>query len=282
MTSQTTLSRVITRAGVALHSGAQVSVRLCPAEPDTGIVFSVDDVEVPATLSHVVDTQLATTVGIGAARVRTVEHLLAACVGSGLDNAVVAVTGGEIPALDGCAADWVDAIASSGLIEQAAPKRSAVILRSFEFKDGPRWARLLPADETVLDVRIDFDHPGIGQQHLAMTLKAGTFARELAWARTFGFERHVPAMRRMGLVRGGSLDNAVVFGEAEPLNPGGLKTPDEPVRHKMLDALGDLALLGAPLKGRLEAERPGHGVIVALLRAAVDAGDVVEFRPSAP
>ena len=163
MTPQTTLSRVITRAGVALHSGAQVSVRLCPAEPNTGIVFSVDGVAVPATLSHVVDTQLATTVGIGTARVRTIEHLLAACVGAGLDNTVVSVSGGEIPVLDGCAAAWLDAIDSSGLVEQAMPRREAVILRPFEIKDGPRWARLLPAEETVLDVRIDFDHPGVGQ-----------------------------------------------------------------------------------------------------------------------
>lgn len=278
MTTQTTLSDDIVRAGVALHSGDEVFVRLRPADPNTGIVFSVDGVEIPATLDHVVDTQLATTVGRDSVRVRTIEHLLSACMGLGIDNLCVEVRGGEIPALDGCAAAWVEAFEAAGLRTQGVPRREAVVLRPFHFSDGPRWARLLPAEETTLDVRIDFDHAAIGQQQLSLTLAAGTFARELAWARTFGFERHVPAMRRMGLVRGGSLDNALVFGDDGPLNPGGLKSPDEPVRHKMLDALGDLSLLGARLRGRLETERPGHGVIVALLRAAIDAGDVVDFR----
>jgi len=282
MSTQTTLSGVVERSGVALHSGEQVSVRLCPAAPDTGIVFRSGGVDVPATLIHVVDTQLATTIGRGDVRIRTVEHLLAACSGMGLDNLCVEVTGSEVPALDGCAAAWVEAIDTAGLESQAAPKRWAVIRRSFQLDDGPRWARLVPSDETALDVRIDFEHPSVGQQHLALSLQTGTFADELAWARTFGFERHVPAMHRMGLVRGGSLDNALVFGDNGPLNPGGMKTPDEPVRHKMLDALGDLALLGAPMRGRLVTERPGHGVIVGLLRAAIDAGDVVEFRGAVP
>lgn len=282
MSAQTTLSGEITRTGVALHSGDEVAVRLGPGEPGTGIVFVIDGIRVPATLSHVVDTQLATTVGIGDARVRTVEHLLAACAGLGLDNLRVEVSGSEVPALDGCAAEWVDAIEATGLTSQEAPKRVAVVLRPFEVSDGPRWARLIPSDHTVLDVRIDFDHPAVGQQGLALRLQPGAFSRELAWARTFGFERHVPAMRRMGLVRGGSLDNAVVFGDDGVINPGGLRAPDEPVRHKMLDVLGDLALLGGPLQGRLEAERPGHGVIVALLRAAIRAGDVVDFRAAKP
>lgn len=282
MTAQATLAGVIERDGVALHSGEHVSVRLVPADPGAGIAFSIDGEVIPAVLSHVVDTQLATTLGAAGARVRTVEHLLAACMGMGIDNLLVEVTGGEIPVLDGCAKAWVDAIESTGLMEQDALKRLAIIRRPLEIKDGPRWARLLPADETELDVRIDFDHPAVGCQHLSLALTPGTFAAELSWARTFGFERHVPAMRRMGLVRGGCLDNALVFGEDGPLNPGGLKAPDEPVRHKMLDALGDLALLGASLQGRLEAERPGHGVIVSLLRAAIDAGDVVEFQTTAP
>ncbi len=278
MTTQTTLSGVIERSGIALHSGEQVAVRLHPAEPGTGVVFVIDGVPVSATVGHVVDTQLATTLARDAVRVRMVEHLLAACAGVGLDNVRVEVTGGEVPVLDGCAAAWVDSITDTGLSSQSDPRQAAVVLRPFEIVDGPRRARLLPADETVLDISIDFEHAHVGRQQLELTLTPGTFARELAWARTFGFERHVPAMRRMGLVRGGSLDNALVFGEDGVLNTGGLRAVDEPVRHKMLDALGDLALLGAPLKGRLEAERPGHGLIVGLLRAALDAGDVMEFR----
>lgn len=282
MTTQTTLSGVIERSGIALHSGEQVSVRLHPAEPGTGVVFVVDGVAVSAAVAHVVDTQLATTLARDDVRVRMVEHLLAACVGVGLDNVRVEVEGDEVPVLDGCAAAWVESITEVGLSAQSEPRRAAVVLRPFEIVDGSRRARLLPADETVLDVSIDFEHAHVGRQQLELTLTPGAFARELAWARTFGFERHVPAMRRMGLVRGGSLDNALVFGEDGVLNTGGLRATDEPVRHKMLDALGDLALLGAPLKGRLEAERPGHGLIVGLLRAALDAGDVMEFRgPSA-
>lgn len=278
MTTQTTLSGVIERSGIALHSGEQVAVRLHPAEPGTGVVFVIDGVPVSATVGHVVDTQLATTLARDAVRVRMVEHLLAACAGVGLDNVRVEVTGEEVPVLDGCAAAWVDSITDTGLSSQSDPRQAAVVLRPFEIVDGPRRARLLPADETVLDISIDFEHAHVGRQQLELTLTPGTFARELAWARTFGFERHVPAMRRMGLVRGGSLDNALVFGEDGVLNTGGLRAVDEPVRHKMLDVLGDLALLGAPLKGRLEAERPGHGLIVGLLRAALDAGDVMEFR----
>ena len=278
MTTQTTLSGVIERSGIALHSGEQVAVRLHPAEPGTGVVFVIDGIPVSATVGHVVDTQLATTLARDAVRVCMGGHLLAACAGVGLDNVRVEVTGEEVPVLDGCAAAWVDSITDTGLSSQSDPRQAAVVLRPFEIVDGPRRARLLPADETVLDISIDFEHAHVGRQQLELTLTSGTFARELAWARTFGFERHVPAMRRMGLVRGGSLDNALVFGEDGVLNTGGLRAADEPVRHKMLDALGDLALLGAPLKGRLEAERPGHGLIVGLLRAALDAGDVMEFR----
>ena len=282
MMGQLTVAGVVSRSGVGLHSGETVTARLCPAPPGSGIVFRAGAVSIPARLQHVVDTQLATTLGKDGSQIRTVEHVLAACSGLGVDNLVVEIDGAEVPVLDGCAAEWVQAIKAVGVEHQDRERSWVSVRRPFEFQDGPRWARLEPAEVTTLDVLIDFDHPLIGQQQLVLVLSEGVFERELAWARTFGFARHVPAMRRMGLVRGGSLDNALVFGEDEPLNPGGLRAADEPVRHKMLDVLGDLALLGAPLKGLLRTGRPGHGVIAALLGAALDAGDVLEFHGSMP
>ena len=277
MTTQTTLSGVIERSGIALHSGEQTPFD-CITEPGTGVVFVVDGVAVSAAVAHVVDTQLATTL---AHDVRV--HGRASAHGvCGRRPRQREVGGGEeVPVLDGCAAAWVESITDTGLSSQSDPRRAAVVLRPFEIVDGPRRAQLLPADETVLDISIDFEH-AMSVVSSSAHAHTGYLRAGVAWARTFGFERHVPAMRRMGLVRGGSLDNALVFSEDGVLNTGGLRATDEPVRHKMLDALGDLALLGAPLKGRLEAERPGHGLIVGLLRAALDAGDVMEFRgPSA-
>ena len=269
MRMQTTLARAVEVSGIALHSGVRARARLSPAPIDTGIVFIIDGVEIPATVAHVVDTQLATTLGREGVRVRTVEHLLATLMGLGLDNLMIEVEGGELPVLDGCGAAWSEHLHGAGIVDQAAPIRIRKITRAVEVRDGPRWARLEPADGLVLDVSIDFEHPCVGRQTLALQIDQGVFDSELAWARTFGFERHVPAMKRMGLVLGGTLDNALVFGEEGPLNEGGVRRADEPVRHKMLDALGDMALLGGPVHGRLVAERPGHGVIFELMSAVV-------------
>ncbi len=278
MTQQTTLSGEVSLSGVALHSGHQVAARLLPAPTDHGIVFSADGVQIPAQVDRVVDTQLATTLGCVGTNIRTVEHLLATLMGLGIDNALVEVEGGELPVLDGCAEAWVRAIRGVGICEQGSLKRVLEIQRPVEFADGERWARLEPHPGLSIDVTIDFDHPGVGRQQLALDLSPDCFEAELAWARTFGFERHVPAMRRMGLVRGGSLENALVFGAEGALNPGGLKQADEPVRHKMLDAMGDLALLGSAVRGRLVAQRPGHGLIIGLVRLVLSQLDAWELR----
>jgi UDP-3-O-[3-hydroxymyristoyl] N-acetylglucosamine deacetylase len=232
-------------------------------------VFVSSGVEIPATVAHVVGTQLATTIGREGARVQTVEHLLATFHGLGVDNVRVEVEGPEVPVLDGCGAGWVTQIQSVGIETQQVAVAMFEVCSAVEVVDGERFARLEPASGCQLDVTIDFDHLSVGRQHLAMVMNPARFCEEIAWARTFGFERHVPAMQRMGLVQGGSLDNALVFGDQGPLNPGGLRSPDEPVRHKLLDALGDLALLGHRLEGRLVAEMPGHGLIVSLLKAVM-------------
>lgn len=270
MKLQTTLGGRIQVEGVALHCGERTRVTLHPAPPACGVVFVRSGVEIPARVAHVVDTQLATTVGRDGATVRTVEHLLATLRGLGVDNVRVEVEGSEIPILDGCGADWVAQIQSVGIEVQDEPQTVFKVRSAVEVRDGERFARLEPAVGCQLDVTVDFDHPSVGRQHLAMSMNSVRFCEEIAWARTFGFERHVPEMQRMGLVQGGSLENALVFGDQGPLNPEGLRSADEPVRHKLFDALGDLALLGHCLEGRLVAEMPGHGLIVSLLKAVMD------------
>lgn len=267
MISQRTIAAPIQVEGIALHCGESARAVLEPAPAGTGVVFSVDGVDVPARWDRVVDTQLATTVGSGSSRVRTVEHLLSVVLGLGVDNLRVIVTGSELPILDGCGGQWVSLLRSVGMVDQHEPAPVFQMRHPIEVNDGDRMARMEPYDGFSLDVTIDFDHPSVGRQRLDVVMSPDVYERELAWARTFGFARLVPAMHRMGLGRGGSLDNALVFDDRGPMNEGGLLSPDEPVRHKILDAMGDLCLLGPRITGRLVAERPGHGLIVALIRA---------------
>ena len=280
MTLQTTLSGSLTVEGVALHTGEYTKATLLPAPANSGFVFVRSGIEIPATVAHVMDTQFATTVGLEGASVRTIEHLMATFRGLGVDNVRVEVEGAELPVLDGCGAEWATQIRSVGIATQETPRSLFRILAPGEVSHGKRFARLEPAEGCELDVTIDFDHSSVGRQQLAVALNPTRFCEEIAWARTFGFEQDVPTMRTMGLVQGGSLENALVFGEQGPLNPGGLRGPDEPVRHKLLDALGDLALLGHRLEGRLVAEMPGHGLIVSLLKAVLDRPECWEIQVS--
>jgi UDP-3-O-[3-hydroxymyristoyl] N-acetylglucosamine deacetylase len=277
---QHTIAGVIEASGVALHCGDMVHVRLIPAAQNTGAIFvrKGHQEEISASVSNVVDTRRATTLGRAGVTIGTVEHLLSALRGLGVDNLRIEVDGPELPALDGCAMAWVEHIQRVGLKRQNSPRRVVHVLEPIEIRDGDRWARLEPAAGMQLDVTIDFDDVHVGRQQLCVDLDPSSFVSELAWARTFGFAQHVPEMKRMGLVRGGSLDNALVFDTDGPMNPGGLRAPDEPVRHKILDALGDLALIGSPVEGRLVTERPGHGIIVALLRAVEKQTDSWETR----
>lgn len=268
---QRTIARPLRVTGVGLRSGLPVAAELLPAPADTGRVFVRDGTTIPALLDHVVDTRLATTLGRDGVTISMIEHLCAALHAIGVDAVEVRVDGPELPVLDGSAMRWMQALRSAGTrplgalrrpLEVAAPVRVAV--------DGA-WAEILPARGLELDIAVDFPHPLIGAQRWAGAVTPATFGRELAWARTFGFLRDAEALRAAGLALGASLENTVVYDDDGVMSPGGLRAPDEAVRHKALDAVGDIALLGRPLHGRMRASKAGHALHVALLRAAVAA-----------
>lgn len=270
-TRQRTLRSEIQFSGVGVHSGEQVQVRLRPAAPDTGVTFHRIDqpASIPADARHVVDTRLATTLGKDGVAIGTVEHLIAACAGLGVDNLHVEIDGSEVPILDGSSADFVSMILDAGLVDQHVAREVVVVRRTIEVTDGEKRALLLPSVDAQLHVRytIDFPHPAIGRQTWEGTITPTVFATELAPARTFGFLRDVERLKAAGLARGGSLDNAVVLDDDKVLNAGGLRFPDEFVRHKVLDAVGDVALAGYPMSARLVAERSGHDLNARLVEA---------------
>ncbi len=285
MLYQRTVKEVVRGAGIGLHSGEPVSFSILPAPPDTGLVFVRTDlvppVEIPARVDNIVDTTLATTLGREGAHVSTVEHLIAALFGVGVDNARIEVDGPEIPILDGSAAPFIGLIlGAGGTVAQRRPKRFLVVMRPVSVTDasGQKFARLEPAPSFSLKCSIDFDHPLITHQSFELTLSDTAFVRELARARTFGFAKDVDAMHRAGLARGGSLANAIVIDDFSIRNPDGLRFPDEFVRHKMLDAVGDLALLGAPLIGRYVSHKGGHAMNRALVQALLAQPRAYEFH----
>lgn len=259
---QRTLRTSITCTGVGLHSGARVNLTLRPAPAGTGIVFVRTDVprrvEIRAAASSVVDTRLATTLGAEDVRVGTVEHLMAALFGLGIDNCRVELDGPEVPIMDGSAGPFVYLVQSAGIELQRAPRRFLVIRRPVTVEEGDKRAALLPAPQFSIAFSIEFDHPLIEAQAFRMVFSDRFFHREIARARTFGFLREVEQLKAMGLARGGSLENAVVIDEFNVVNEGGLRFPDEFVRHKVLDSLGDLAMIGMPVIGHLEAHKSGH------------------------
>ena len=263
---QKTLRSAIHCRGVGLHSGAKVAMRLCPAAPDTGIVFrrtdgAVAGVEIAALWKNVSDSTLCTTLSNGeGVRVGTVEHLLAAFAGCEIDNVVVELDGPEVPIMDGSAEPFVFLIECAGVIRQDAPRRAIKVLRPIVVEEGSKSAALLPEDGFSMSVEIDFDSRAVSRQDITVMLDAATFRNEIARARTFGFLHEVDRMRAAGLARGGSLDNAVVVSGDHVLNEGGLRFADEFVRHKVLDAVGDLALAGAPIIGHFRGVRSGHAL----------------------
>lgn len=269
---QRTLKRPIHCTGIALHSGASVFMTLRPGEPDGGIVFKRTDVDgdgatIPARWDHVVDTQLCTTLSSReGVRIGTVEHLMAALAGCEIDNAVIEVNGPEIPIMDGSAAPFVFLIECAGVVELDAPRRVVRIQKAVTVRDGERLASLFPAEGFSIVCEIDFTSPAVSRQRISVDLVNGTFKKELASARTFGFLHEVEELQAAGLARGGSLDNAVVVSGDKVLNEGGLRYADEFVRHKALDAIGDLYLAGAPIVGRFLGVRSGHCINNLLLR----------------
>lgn len=265
---QTTLAAACEASGIGLHTAVPVQVRLMPAPPDTGYVFKRTDLggfEIPATVESVAHCSYATTLMRTGVMLSTVEHLLAALRGCGIDNAYIEVDNLEVPIMDGSSEAFAEIIENVGVIEQQPARRALQVREKVSAIAGNRSIVIEPADSFEIDCTIDFPHPLIGVQHRAITLNNGSFARDIASARTFGFIEEVEALRRANLIRGGSLDNAIVLTKHGMLNEGGLRFADEFVRHKILDIIGDLALLGMPILGRVKAERSGHLLHAALM-----------------
>lgn len=270
---QHTLSSPVTFNGFGLHSGRPVRMTVRPAAVDSGIRFRrVDVVQgnpmVPARWDHVTPSKLCTVIeNADGTSVSTIEHVMAALAGSGIHNALIDIDGPEVPILDGSALSFVTAFLAAGLEPQGRPIRAIRVLKAVAVSDGEASARLDPAEMLEIDFSIDFEDAAIGWQSRQLNMSNGAFVRELSDSRTFCRQSDVEAMRERGLALGGTLENAVVFDGDRVLSPGGLRHVDEPVRHKMLDAVGDLALAGGPILGRYTGERAGHALTNRLLRA---------------
>ncbi|HEX4098646.1 MAG TPA: UDP-3-O-acyl-N-acetylglucosamine deacetylase [Caulobacteraceae bacterium] len=284
---QHTLAGPAVFAGVGLHSGQRVRAAILPAPTDTGIAFLRTDLKgdgrIEARAQNVVSTRLSTVVAnASGATVSTVEHLMAALHGLGIDNALVELDGPEAPIMDGSAEPFVRLIDRAGRRRQEAPRQAIEILEPVEIIEGDKRAALVPAQGFELAVEIAFDSAAIGRQHLDLVVTEASFRSGLAGCRTFGFLHEVEALRQAGLIRGGGLENAIVIDGDAVLNPEGLKRPDEFVRHKAVDAIGDLATLGAPLVGRYEGRYAGHAMNNALARALLDRPEAFRLRALSP
>jgi UDP-3-O-[3-hydroxymyristoyl] N-acetylglucosamine deacetylase len=290
MLKQRTVKQLVKTTGVGLHSGTKVELTLRPAPVDTGIVFRRVDltpvVDFQASAMAVGDTRMASTLESGGAKVSTVEHLMSACAGLGIDNLFVDVTAEEIPIMDGSASSFVFLLQQAGLMEQSAAKKFIRILKPVEVREGQgdkeKWARLEPYDGFKLKFFIEFNHPAVDGtgQTAEVDFGAESYVKEISRARTFGFMQDVETLRGIGLARGGSLENAIVMDEYRILNADGLRYENEFVRHKILDAIGDLYLVGHPLLAAYNAHKSGHSLNNLLLRALLaqpDAYEIVSF-----
>jgi UDP-3-O-[3-hydroxymyristoyl] N-acetylglucosamine deacetylase len=288
---QTTLRERVSLRGIGVHSGAPTQLTLCPADDDTGIVFMRTDlaeggeIEIPARSEGVCATELCTTLGSARASVATVEHLLAALSGLGVDNALIEIDAAEVPVMDGSARAFVEAIEQGGVVARKAPRRLIKVLRPVRVSMGAANAEFEPYDGRRFEVSIDYDCAVIGRQRIAIDLTADRFRTEIAPARTYGLVRDVERLWAEGYALGSSLENSVAVGDDAVLNPEGLRFPDEFVRHKVLDALGDLALAGMPIEGLYRSHRGGHrlnAAALAALFAEPEAWAVVTRAESAP
>jgi UDP-3-O-[3-hydroxymyristoyl] N-acetylglucosamine deacetylase len=287
---QRTLKTISRAVGVGLHSGQRVELTLRPAPVDTGIVFRRTDlpepVEIRMTAEAVTDTRLASTISTGGAKVQTVEHLMSACAGLGIDNLYIDITADEVPILDGSASSFVFLLQSAGIELQKAARKFIRVTRKVEVREGEganeKWASLEPFHGYKLAFQIDFDHRVVNLmgQRFEFDLGSGSYSRDIARARTFGFTKEVEYMRSKGLALGGGLDNAIVMDDTKVLNAGGLRYDDELVKHKILDAMGDLYIVGHPLLASYTAFRSGHAMNNKLLRELIshkDAWEIVTF-----
>lgn len=290
MLAQRTIKTLTQAVGVGLHSGQRVELTLRPAPVDTGIVFRRVDLAEPVDIHinalSVTDTRLASTISSGQAKVHTVEHLMSACAGLGIDNLVIDITAEEVPILDGSASSFVFLLQSAGIELQKSPKQFIRVLKPVEVREGQgenvKWAKLEPYDGYRLSFEIDFHHPAVDStgQQVVFDMGRDVYARDIARARTFGFTKDVEMLRSNGLALGGGLDNAIVMDDYKVLNSDGLRYDDEFAKHKILDAIGDLYLIGRPLLAAYSAFRSGHGMNNQLLRALLaqpDAWELVSF-----
>jgi len=287
MLRQRTLKSLVSATGVGLHTGRKVRISLRPAQPDTGIVFRRLDLpeaaEIPARADLVGETRLCSCLVSGDTKIYTIEHLMSALAGLGVDNAYVDLDGPEVPIMDGSAAPFVLLIQQAGIEEQGAPKRFLRVRKCIEAKDGDKWAVLEPYEGFKLSFSIVYDHPVIEKSNtsLSVDFASTSYLKEVARARTYGFMQDVEDLRDVGLALGGGLENAVVLDEYRVLNAGGLRFADEFIRHKILDAIGDLYLLGRPLLAAFSAHKSGHALNNRLLRELIAdpaATEVVSFE----
>lgn len=287
MLKQRTIKQLVKTIGVGLHSGTKVELTLRPAAPDTGIVFRRVDlnpaVDIPSSATGVGDTRMASTLDKDGAKVSTVEHLMSACAGLGIDNLYVDITAEEIPIMDGSASSFVFLLQQAGLQEQGVAKKFIRVKKPVEVREGKgaqeKWARLDPYNGYKLKFFIEFNHPAVDGtgQTAEVDFAVESYVKEISRARTFGFMQDVETLRGMGLARGGSLENAIVMDEYRILNPDGLRYENEFVRHKILDAIGDLYLVGHPLLASYTAHKSGHGLNNQLLRALLAQPDAYEL-----
>ena len=287
MRYETSIRRPVELSGVGLHSGAEVRLRILPASPGTGIAFVRTDLNgfrVPATWEYIARVSYATSLMRKSVLISTTEHLLSVFYSMGIDNAVVELDNLEVPILDGSGAPFVQLIREAGVEQSRRQRRYLRILKPVRIEANGKSVAILPSDRFELSCHVFFNHPMVGEQRLELEITPETYAEEIAPARTFGFEYELDAMRDMGLIRGASLGNAVCFTRSAVSNPGGLRFADEPCRHKALDLIGDLALIGRPLLGRLVAEKAGHAMhtqLVSRIMADPSLYEIVTYNKAA-
>jgi len=280
MRLQRTLKNEVGFEGIGLHTGKMASVTMKPASRDAGITFIRTDKQtvIKAHVGSVIDTAFATTIGHDGVKIRTVEHVMAAVAGLGIDNVVIEVNGPEIPILDGSSTELIEIILKAGIAEQGKKRPYLRIKRPILFDDGHSKIAALPFNGRRMTYSISFSHYGFGEQRLSLDIEEETFVREIAPARTFGFLKDIEYLRTNGLAKGGSLDNAIILGEHGVLNASGLRFKDEFVRHKVLDSIGDFALLGFPIYGHIIASKSGHSTNIKFLNrllSLADAWDII-------
>lgn len=281
---QTTLANPISITGIGLHTGVDVNMTLRPAPENTGYIFvrtDLDDFEIPASVEYISHCSYATTLMRRGVVLSTCEHLLSALRGAGVDNCFIELDSIEIPIMDGSSEDFIELITKAGVVEQDAPRRIFRVLERVEFRQGDRKMSIEPADNYEIDCVIEFPHPFIERQSLNFVFKNGSFGREIASARTFGFTQEIDMLRKANLALGGSLDNAIVLTPDGMLNETPLRFDDEFVRHKILDIIGDFALIGMPIQGKITAEKSGHSVHASLMSKLLKAEHAWEIVESA-